>query len=309
MNLKSPFKIFLISVFVVFLTSCVKDPEYKNILVDDLDTRIEVNTGFYDKEIQMKSDSWQITYIRTLNPNIYLLDVKQQIMRLSDIGKVENNIGLISIEKKALNQEVLYISMPENLKEEPRRILLGIQEGNLVKEIEIIQSKGEEYELLGKIIKEKAESREIQKLELRSREINNNASTPIKITSLESEFYKEIAYTSEFQSKNINAFDWAPGPDSLISMIKLEVNGNIYWDEAVKYVRGFNVTPYMPHTNNPIDIVVPPHSTLKVYGEVTYLSRECDYIFTLKNKKSGFITNLEGTWKQKVPIKTEIKTR
>ena len=59
----------LIIFFVLCLSSCEKDPDYTNVIVDKGLQEIQFNTGFKDQEIQLESDSWKVEYVRTINPS------------------------------------------------------------------------------------------------------------------------------------------------------------------------------------------------------------------------------------------------
>lgn len=307
--MKTQFRFLSFLIFASFLclTACEKDPEYKNILVNDEQANIDMNSGFVDKEVQLTSDSWKVVYVRNINPTQYLLDNKLQLMRLQEIGKVECSLGFLSLEKKAGSTNKLFISMTENFRDEPRRILIGLQIADQVKEIVITQKKGAEYELSNKIVEEIYGTHKAWTQQLNRTTIDNNASTEVKILTPIKEFFKDAAFSSTFQSDAIGSFDWSPAPDSLISMIALEHEGVKYWDDKVKYVQGPQTSAYLKDANQAINKIIPPYSKMTVYGEVTYVSRECKYTFEIKNKSTGFKTILNGKWKQNVPIKSEIK--
>jgi len=293
---------------VLCLSSCEKEPDYKKAIVDEGQEEIQINTGFTDKEVHVGSDSWKVVYVKNINPTQYLLDIRQQLMKLSDFGRVDCSKGFISLEKKATDPTKLYISMTENFREEPRRILIGIEFENSVKQIEITQNTAGDYEMTDKIVVETPNSLQIKTQRLSSKTVDNKASTAITMTTPIKEFFKEASSSSEFTSDVVVTYDWVPGPDSLISMLPLMYQGVKYWDEKVKFKKWTVKTPYLANANTSVNKVIAPYSKLTVYGEVTYASRECTFQITIKNKTTGFVTDLRGKWKQTVPIKSEIKT-
>lgn len=307
--MKTPFRFLstLLLMSVLCLSSCEKAPDFQKPLVKEEKANIQTNTGFVDKEVPMASDNWEVVHVRNINPTKYLLDSRLQIMRLGGVGRVENSQGFITLEKKGNDPRKLFISMTENFSAEPRRLLIGIKDQESTKEIEIIQERGGDYELVDKIITEKTDARKVTVLKLNSTIIDNKASNPMTIKTPIKEYYKSVNVVSEFSANFFSVFDWTPAPDSLISMIALEHQGAKVWDEKVKYVRGVQSTPYMANATQPVDIIVPANSKKTVYAEVTVINRECEFTFKIKNKQTGYLSTLKGRWKQQVPIKGEIK--
>ncbi len=297
--------VFLLS--VLCLSSCEKAPDFQKPLIKEEKANIQVNTGFVDKEVPMTSDTWEVVHVRNINPTKYLLDSRLQIMRLGGVGRVENSTGIIALEKKGNDPRKLFISMTENFSAEPRRLLIGIKDQESTKEIEIIQERGGNYELVDKIITENPTARKVTVLRLNSTTVDNKASNAMTIKTPIKEYYKTASFVSEFSANLFSVFDWTPAPDSLISMIPLEHEGVKYWDAKVKYVRGAQSSPYMANATQPVDIIVPANSKKTVYAEVTMVSRECEFTFKIKNKDTGYLSTLKGRWKQQVPIKGEIK--
>lgn len=300
----------LLIIFIVLcLSSCEKDPDYTNVIVDKGLQEIQFNTGFKDQEIQLESESWKVEYVRTINPSQVLLDVRQQLMALGNVGRVDCSKGFISLEKKAADPTKLYVSMTENFSEEPRRILIGIKDENTVRQIEITQSTAANYEVTEKIVEETPNTLQVNTIRLAAKTITNNTSNSITLNTPIQEYFVNVNNTSEFTSPIIGTFDYIPAPDSLISMIPLVYQGVKYWDEKVKFKKWTTTTPYLvANGKSPVNKVVAPNSKLTVFGEVTYASRACTFDITVKNKTTGFITNVKGNWKQNIPIKAEIKT-
>ena len=288
------------------LSSCEKEAEFKNVLVKEEKANIETNTGFTDREVKMSSGSWKVVYVKNINPTHYLLDGGLQLMRLGSFGRVDCSLGFISLEKKSSDPDKLFISMTENLSNDPRRILIGIEDENSAREVEITQQKGNEYEWVKTEVKENTAARKIWKQKLPAVAIDNKATTPLTLTTPVKEFYKEAAFISDFTSDYYGTFDWAP--DTLIGMAPFIYQGIKYWDAKVKYVKGKQTTAFMADATQPVNVVTPANSKRSVFAEVTFISRECDYTITLKNKTTGFLATLVGRWKQTVPIKGEIKS-
>ncbi|MEJ5091921.1 hypothetical protein WH244_17980 [Sphingobacterium faecium] len=292
--------------FILSIISCNKDDLNRNTELFDTDYKdIQLNSGFASNGIAIYSNEWSVAYVKDAVTGELLSDKEGNQAVLTTIGQVELLGSWLKLEKTADNN-LLTMSLKENFNHIPRKFLIGIVANGKQDELSFTQNRGETYEIVKKEIIEVPGSRK----EYNSNEgcytitLSNNTSSAknMETTSI----FKDVEYMSEFTSDDQDAFSWMNTPDSLIFMGEILKDGVTYWSKQVPYKKGQYLASYM-HEGSKQELLVEPYTTITVSGEISYLTRECLYTFTIKNKSSGYVFDISGVWKQKVPLSSITK--
>jgi len=292
-----------VAFLLVSMTSCDKDDlGDKTELIGSDYKNMELKSGFSDNGIAIHAKQWSVIYVKDAATGELLKDTTGKQIMLDAVGRVEVLGSWLKLEKKE-DDNLLTISLKENLNTNSRRLLIGILADGNQDEISFVQSRGDGYEIVKKEIIEIPGSRR----EYTSDEgcypitLSNNSGVAKYMET--SAIYKDINYVSEFTSSDLDAFKWVNSADSLIFMGEILKEGMVYWSKQVPYKQGLSLEPYIKLSDK-AQLLVQPHSNVQLRGEVEYLERECHYTFTIKNQSSGHQFDISGTWKQKVPLST-----
>ncbi|MDR2275424.1 MAG: hypothetical protein LBF27_31245 [Sphingobacterium sp.] len=285
---------------LLIFSSCSKEEvaPKEGLIAQDL-KNITLNTGFTDNVIPIKADSWAVSYVKDALTGELLKDSMGNALKLKSVGTVEMEAGWLTLEKTASNE--LKLSLQENFSDRTRNFVIGIQSSDKQEEMSFSQSRGDEYELIKKEIEEIAGSRKIYVSSegCSSLTVRNDSDQEKNVETLE--IFKDVKYSSEFSSNSYGAFDWIGKKDAAIFMDEVLIDDVSHWQGKVPYVKGKTFEDYIKPGNSQT-ISLKPHRSLSIRGEFTYLERNCNYTFTIKNKNSGHRFNVKGTWKQKVPL-------
>lgn len=279
--------------------SCSKEEVVEGRLIQPTLKSLTLSTGFTDNIFPIKADKWTVSYVKDAVSGELLKDAVGNIVKLDGNSETEVGDGWLKMEKTANNE--LKISLLENFSATPRNFTVGIQSGNQQDEINFRQMRGEDYELVKKEIKEVEGSRKIYVSSegCSSMTLGNDTGSEKNVEVLS--IFKDVKYRSEFLSESYGAFDWISSQDTMIFMDEILIDGTSYWQRTVPYTKGITTESYIKPGNS-LKLLVKPFSSVSVRGEFTYLERTCTYVFTVKNKNSGHLFNVKGTWKQKVPL-------
>lgn len=296
----STFYFLALSFCSLIFSSCSKEDvaPKEGLITQDL-KNISLNTGFTDQVIPIKADRWAVSYVKDALTGELLKDSMGNALKLESAGTVKMDAGWLTLEKTASNE--LQLSLQENFSERPRNFVIGIQSSDKQDEMSFSQSRGDEYELIKKEIEEIEGSRKIYVSSegCGSLIVRNDSDQEKNVETLE--IFKDVKYSSEFSSNSYGAFDWIDKKDATIFMDELIIDDASHWQGKVPYVKGKTFENYIKPGNSQT-IALKPHRSLSIRGEFTYLERNCNYTFTIKNKNSGHRFNVKGTWKQKVPL-------
>lgn len=291
---------------ILSIISCNKDDLNRNTELFNADYKdIQLNSGFSSNSIAIHSKEWSVAYVKDAFTGELLSDKEGNPAVLTAVGQVELMGSWLKLEKTDQNN-LLTMSLKENFNRIPRKFSIGIVADGNQDELSFTQNRGETYEIIKKEIIEVPGSRK----EYKSNEgcgiiqLNNHTSRAknMETTSI----FKDVKYISEFTSTDQDAFSWMNTPDSLIFMGEILKDGVTYWSKQVPYKEGRYLESYM-NDGSKQEVLVEPYTTIHVSGEISYLTRECIYTFTIKNKSSGHEFDISGVWKQKVPLSSITK--
>lgn len=287
----------LISAFV----SCQKQGLRQKPALFDSNLKDLQLIGGMANTVSIHAKVWSVEYVKDRRSGSRLKDKNGAFMSLTDAGTIQLQAGWLTLEKQK-GSDQLTISLKENFKAAPRKFSIGIRAGEKREEMSFTQSKGEAYTIVKKEMAEIPGSRReyTSDRDCSQLVLSNNSSVGKYMET--GSIFKDVRYVSEFSSADENAFGWIGGPDTLISMDKIEKEGAIVWASPVRYKNGVSRAPFARGGS----LEVPPFTTLKVRGTVHYLERKCRYTFTIKNKSSGYRFTVTGLWQQTVPLSTNI---
>lgn len=296
--------IFILSVLAIvfaMLVGCVKDPEYSNELLNRTESVIELQSGIADREIAMESEDWALTYVRFVGNrgDIYANDYKP--LALDSVGMVKAG-NWLSVEKKKDKDAVLLLSLDENFSEEPRRLRLGVRDGQSMREILVTQRRGSGYVLKEKIITEEEATTFEHNDILRRRTLANANDHPINIGYYIRDLLRDTRFTSEFELKDPAHFGWFPEPDSMIRMLPVTYEGKVIWDEPVKFQSRITYFPYQQDNPTVVMREIPANSELIMQSQVRMRYRICNFTFVVQHVDTKFETRIQGVWKQRIPL-------
>jgi len=301
MNLRK-YLFFSISAYFLSFASCTKTDESLP-LIDDQYKDITVQSGFDNNSIKLASTGWTVAYVKDKSSEHYLLDSAGKNLQLLNTGNVVSQNGLLCLAKDSTGYG-LSISLKENFSDEPRILLIGIDENGQRDAIQITQLKGSKYSLVDQEIRELDSLRKVYVTDEDCTSITlSNPSNEDKYFS-DSALFKNVYSRSEFLSSAYGAFAWLPqNSDNQVHMTDLLLDGNIVWSDMVPYIEGESTKAF--NSSRKSELLVKAHSNVDLTGNVTYCERTCKYTFTIKNEDTGFRFKISGLWHQKVPISSE----
>ena len=279
-----------------FLSSCDKsdidlvDKEFKNF---------ELISGG-DLEIPIISQNWKVSGVKDSDTGLDILDKSNNKIVLNGEGAVETENGWLIIERE--NDNALIIRMKENFDIEKRNIIIYLESNGNKDQIKISQSRGESYKLVN------AEFEELQDERIIYTNTDGCGSMVLTNNSLESEWkpygeiYKDVVYSSTFESDNVDAFKWTLDEDAYISVPDLVIDGYTRWSNTCLYKKGLVATPYINDIEKSDKILLEPNQTVYLKSEMTYCKRICNYKFIIENETSGVRFEEKGVWTQIIPI-------
>ncbi|MDH5825627.1 hypothetical protein [Sphingobacterium faecium] len=289
------------SFLIFFMSSCDKEdlgdgtelfnPDFKDI---------QLKSGFSNNAISINSTQWTVNYIKDAVSGEVLQDKDGKPLVLDAFGDVELPGGWLKLEKIE-EDNLLNVSLKENFDTQARKFLIGILADGTQDEISFTQSRGIGYKLVKKEIIEIPGSRKEYTSDEGCHTIKLTNHTAVAKNMETAGIFKDVNYLSEFSSDEYGAFDWVNSSDSLIFMGEILKDDIAYWSRQVPYRSGQYLEPFVK-TVNMEQLLVAPYSSVHVSGEITYLTRECHYTFTIENLSSGYRFDISGTWKQKVPM-------
>jgi hypothetical protein len=289
---------------MVSISACKKnDSKPKPELFDSNNRNFQLNSGFKNRDLSIKAGEWSVEYVKDAVSGKMLLDQTGKPMALKALGTVELQDGWLLLERKQANK-LLTLSLKENFSNNPRKFLIGILANGISDELSFTQLRGEAYEIVEKEITEVPGSRKEY--------TNSDGLHAITVTNNDfiakymdiTDIYIDAKIISEFDSKDDDAFGWVHPDGTTIFMNELVREGVTYWSSPVTYKKGKSIEPYATKGFNKMELLVKANTTIKVRGEIHYVSRECLYTFTVKNVSSGNTFETSGTWKQTAPIST-----
>ena len=300
LNPTSSFPYLVWSFCLLILISCSKEGFHsKGGLIDPDFKAVNLETGINRNVIPIKADLWYVSYVKDALTGEMLRDSTGKKLKLEHTGTIEVDDGWLRLEKTANNE--LRLTLLENFSEQPRNFVIGILSADKQDEINFIQTRAEGYELVKKEIEEVKGSRKIyvsaEGCTAMTLKNSSNQERKVDITSI----FKDVKYSSEFISESYGAFDWLKKADSSLFMDELMINGDVRWQGKVLYTKGKTFENYIK-TGDKQELLLRPYAHIAVRGEFKYLERTCNYIFTIKNKRSGHEFKVKGIWKQKVPL-------
>jgi len=215
--------------FLFLFTSCKKESLNDNIdIIDPTLKNLVLSTGLTDNEISIKSNNWTIAYIKDATTKLPLPIIDDQGLSLPHSAKIELQEGWLQLEKTANN--TLSISLKENFTNNPRNFIIGIATDNTVEEMHVVQSRGEQYEVIEKEIIEIEGSRKIYTSNEGCKYItlSNSSSEPKNMET--TRVFDGVKYRSSFSSEDSDAFEWINKEQVLLFMDEVLVDGVIVWN-------------------------------------------------------------------------------
>ncbi|MCX2584052.1 MULTISPECIES: hypothetical protein [unclassified Pedobacter] len=296
----------LLLLLVLFIGCKKKDlpPEIK--LFDDQYKNLQLNSGFKNNNFTINGSDWSVEYVKDALSGEVFLDQAGKPAILKSLGSVSLQNGWLKLERKQAGDQLI-LSLEENLSTHPRKFLIGILSDGNRGQLSFTQSRGQGYAIVNKQITEIPGSRKEY--------TTNEGLYPVTVTNNDwvakyvdiSDIYREVKHMSEFTSDDDNAFNWVNTQDTTVFMQDILIDNKVYWSQSVPYKKGQSLTPYVKTGGGKIEMLVKANSSVNVKGKITYLSRESDYSFTIKNLTSGNTFDVSGKWKQKVPISTSVE--
>lgn len=281
---------------VLLFTSCEKND--KTELVGSEFKNIEISCG-ESLEIPVLASTWKIESVKDLTSGNVMLDKDLNPICLEEQGTVEALNGWLILKRS--KEDAFTICLKENFNSDSRSFVVCINENSNKDYVTVMQNKGR-YEFLKSDIREIDDRREIY--------TSNEKCLPLTLTNNTAKpvfkpcdyIFKNIVYSSQFESDDFGAFDWVADESMELSMPDLIIDHKIYWDNSCLYKSGVTTKPFIANADGGNSLLVEPNQTLYISGEITYCKRVCDYTFTIENEVSGTHFDIHGVWTQIVPI-------
>lgn len=288
---------------VFLLGSCTKDEnDFAVKLIDSSLKEIIINSGFSDEIIPIHSDDWSISYVKDTKSGELFKNSQGESLKLEDQGTVLLEGGWLTMAKT--EDDELRITLLENFSDIARDFKIGILSGENREEIHFVQSRGDEYEIVGKVIEEIDGSRNIYRSDEGCTTIRlvNHSAQPMNMDV--TEIYKGVQYMSDFSSDDYEAFGWVNNANSLVYMDDLKLDDHYFMLPPFEYKNGPSYVSFLDVNHSKEAFLIAPHTTKTVSGMIEYLERTCRYALTIRNKSSGNQFEITGLLKQKIPIGT-----
>jgi hypothetical protein len=267
------------------------DPSYKTLNL----------SGGGDVEIPVLTNDWYIESVQYLPSNEAMLDKDGLPLTLPGNGIIEASNGWLTLTR--VGDDAFVIVLKENFDtSRERAFAIYINNGSHRDYITIAQQAGTEYRLVKSEYEEIEEQRTIYQSDEGCTPITVSNDTPEGVWEPTGYIFEDVVESSNFESDVYGAFEWTQGKEIEISMPELIIDGAIYGSNMCEYAEGITTTPYRKDIPNGDKILVQPHSTVHVRGEITYCKRVYNYIFTIQNISSGTRFEIMGVWTHIVPI-------
>lgn len=289
--------ILLLTLCIGGLVSCDNDDVN---LVDTNYKTLEISCGS-DFEIPVLVDDWFIEYVRDITSGLDILDKDNNPLTLDENGKVEASNGWLTLSRD--NEKSFVISLKENFdKSLERKLLICIQNAGKRDYITLIQHTGSAYQLVKSHYEE---IEDLRRIYTSDKECTNIVlKNPLSTEKWEptGDIFKNVE-TSIFESEDYGAFEWASKEGVNVTTPDLIINDIIRGGSNLcTYKEGRVTMPYIKDIAKGNKILMPPHSTLYLSGEITYCKRVCNYTFTIQNIGTGTLFEVKGLWTQIIPI-------
>ena len=254
-------------------------------------------SGGGDLEIPVLADKWHIESVQYLPSNETMLDKEGNPLTLEGNGTVEAANGWLTLTHTEDNK--LIIGLKENFDtSNERKLAIYINDGNHCDHVSIIQQAGTEYELVKSKYEEIEAERKIYVSDKGCSHITLSNNSSEAVWESTGYIFEDVVESSTFESDAYGAFDWMQGKDIKIDMPELIIDNKEYSTDRCVYKEGLTTTPYIKNNK----ILIKPYSTLHIRGEITYCKRVYNYIFTIRNTKSGTQFEINGVWTHIKPI-------
>lgn len=279
-------------------TSCDKSDSFS--IVDPADKTLEIVCG-YNFEIPVSSTEWRIESVQTLLEEELLTDTNGRPMALDGNGRVEASTGWLALSRD--KEDGFTLELKENFNTTAaREFVICLNDHDRRDYVKIVQTAPEGYRLVKTEFEEITEAREIyQSAEgCKSLTLSNETSAPIWRPY--AYIFEDVVESSQFESDDYGAFDWMGEEALTLPAPDLFINDTLYWTKECTYQKGLTTIPYIKDVENGGQILLPPHASRYLKGEMTYCKRICRYTFTIQNKESGTQFEIKGLWTQIVPI-------
>ncbi len=287
----------LLAVCLAGLASCNRSEDIE--LIDSSYKSLDISCGS-DFEIPVLSSKWEIQSVRQLPSNEVVLDKEGNPLALATDGTMKASNGWLALTRNGYDKFTL--SLKENFDNSAeRRLVISVSDGSHCDDITIVQRAGTRYKIVKSTFQEIEERRKIY--------ASNKGCFRVSLSNNTSEaawepcdyIFEDVIETSIFESNDYEAFGWAQEGVE-ISVPELIINNAIRWNKYCTYKKGITTSPYIRNIFNGSKILISPYSTVHLEGEVTYCERMYNYTFTVQNEGSGTRFDINGTWKQIVPI-------
>lgn len=284
----------MIAIFAILTTSCNKNedvglinPDYRNI---------EIMSGG-NLQIPVLTSNWKIEMVKDANSGSIIQDREQQPLSLKGYGTIESANDWLTLERNTDNE--FTVCLKENFYTEERSFTICINENGTRDYITIKQIKGKEYKLVNTKFEEIKELQEIYTSDEGCKTIILNNYSMEDVWKSCGEIFKDIVYSSSFESDDYGAFEWFEDDELEITVPDLIIDNKMWAGcRVVPYKQHATTTPYI----NESKILVHPHMPISLRGEVTYCKSIYHYTFRIENLSSGSQFDIQGTFTQIVPI-------
>lgn len=270
-------------------------------LVDPVYRYVEVSCG-YDFEIPVLTGNWNIEYVKDEVSGRNMSDKDGKTLTLDGNGTVEASNGWLELSRN--DNKAFVLSLKENFDpSQERRLSICVNSAEKRDYVNFVQRAGSEYGLI------KWEYEEME--DLRAIYTSDEDCTDIELHNHSSEevwmptdgIFKDVVGTSEFDSDDYGAFAWMPRGGVEVPVPDLVIDREIRGDvNPCLYKKGVTSEPLIKDIPNGSAILMRPHSTLRLSGEVTYCRRVYNYTFTIQNMAIGTRFEVKGVWTQIIPI-------
>lgn len=251
-------------------------------------------------EIPISADLWTIEYVEEVASRKKIVDKNGEIMTLKGLGEIDATNNWLSLSRQNNHSFEIHIKEHfDNLNK--REFKVYISNGHNLDHITITQLAGAEYKLVKSNFTEKEELRKVYTSNEECEKVTLSNNTNLGIWEPIAPVYKNVKYRSTFQSNDYGAFEWTLGENIDIVTPALKIDHITY---IPRNLYKYTDKPFLiPYTNGST-ILLNPHNTMVLSGEVTYCERTYDYVFTIQNVNSGTHFEITGTWNNKTVIST-----
>lgn len=295
--MKHIFYLFLF-LFLLCHVSCNKSDESN--FIDPFFRTLDISGGIVG-EIPVLADNWYIESVQEMPSGIDMLDENNKPMMLSGNGTTNAANGWLSLMRE--NDKGFTINLRENFdKTTDRKFIICINAGGMRDYVRLIQHVGSEYELIKSEYEEWEEAREIYTTNEGCYELELSNNTSEAVWKPTGYIFKDVVETSIFESDDYGAFDWTLDTEIKLKTPDLIIDNQMYWSALTVYKKGIATIPFVKDIEKGSTILVQPYSYVSLKGEMTYCKRIYKYTFTIKNKDTGSVFQIEGRWTHITPV-------